>query len=165
METRPKLKITLSQLDKRLELGSIILLVVMWGLTLFSFIKMPNTIPIHYNGSGQVDGYGDKITLFLLPIIATVIYFGLTQLNKYPHIFNYTTTITLENAEKNYGIATRMLRFLKFTIIIVFTSIILVTYWTTTGITKGLGTWFLPFILGLFLLQTIYFIAKSFKAK
>ena len=144
MEIRPRLKITLSQLDKRLELGSLILMLAMWGLTIFSFIKLPNTIPIHYNGSGQVDSYGDKMTLFLLPIIATIIYFGLTKLNKYPHIFNYMTTITSENAEKNYGIATRMLRFLKFTIILVFTSIILVTYWTTIGITKGLGTWFLP---------------------
>ena len=128
METRPKIKLTLSPLDNKLELTSKIFLIVMWGLTLYTFLKLPTTIPTHFNASGQADGYGNKVTLIILPILATIIYLGLTQLNKFPHIFNYMTKITEDNAQKQYTIATRMYRFLKLSILVIFSSIILFTY-------------------------------------
>ena len=59
METRPKIKLTLSPLDSKLELTSKILLVVMWALTLYTFFKLPTTIPTHFNASGQANDYGN----------------------------------------------------------------------------------------------------------
>jgi len=165
METRPKIKLTPSPLDNRLELTSKIFLVVMWVLTLYTFFKSPMTIPTHFNGSGQADDYGNKMTLLILPILATIIYFGLAQLNKYPHIFNYMTKITEDNAQKQYIIATRMLRFLKLAILVIFSLIILFTYLTTIGVTNGLGFWFLPLTFGLLLIPTIIGISQSFNKK
>jgi uncharacterized membrane protein len=165
METRPKLKLTLSRLDNKLELTSRIFLFVLWGLTVYTFWKLPTTIPTHFNASGQADDYGNKLTLLILPILATIIYFGLTQLNKYPHIFNYMTKITEDNAQKQYTIATRMLRFLKLAILVIFSLIILFTYLTTIGATNGLGFWFLPLTIGLLLIPTIISISQSFKKK
>lgn len=165
METRPKIKLTLSPLDKTLELTATIFFVIMWGLTIYSYFKLPTTIPIDYNASGQVDGYGNKMTLLLLPVLGTLIYFGLTQLNKYPHIFNYMTQITEDNAQRQYTIATRMLRFLKLAILLIFSLIIIFTYLTTIGVTNGLGFWFLPLTLGLLLLPTIISIKQSVNDK
>ncbi|HMU10006.1 MAG TPA: DUF1648 domain-containing protein [Ferruginibacter sp.] len=165
METSPKIKLPLSSLDNKLELTSKIFLVVMWGLTLYTFLNLPITIPTHFNASGQADGYGNKLTLLILPVLATIIYLGLTQLNKYPHIFNYVTKITENNAQKQYIIATRMLRFLKLAILIIFSLIILFTYLTTTGVTNGLGFWFLPFTFMLLLIPVIISISQSFKKK
>ena len=165
METRPKIKLSLSPLDNKLELTSKVFLVVMWGLTLYTFLKLPTTIPTHFNASGQVDDYGNKLTLLILPILATIIYFGLTQLNKYPHIFNYMTKITEDNAQKQYTNATRMLRFLKLAILVIFSLIILFTYLTTNRATNGLGFWFLPLAVGLLLIPTIISIIQSFKSK
>ncbi len=165
MITRPKIKLTLSPLDNKLELTSKIFLGVMWALTLYTFLKLPTTIPTHFNASGQADGYGNKLKLLILPILATIIYFGLTQLNKYPHIFNYMTKITEYNAQKRYTIATRMLQFLKLAILIIFSLIILFTYLTIIGATNGLGFWFLPMTFGLLLIPTIISISQSFKKK
>ena len=165
METRIKLKLTHSPLDKKLELASKIVLIVMWGLTLFAFLKLPATIPTHFNASGQPDDYGNKLTLLILPILGTMIYFGLTQLNKYPHIFNYLTKITAENAEKQYRIATRMLRFLKLSVLLIFSLIILFTYLTSIGVTTGLGFWFLPLTYALILIPVIISITQSFRKK
>jgi uncharacterized membrane protein len=137
----------------------------MWGLAFYVFLKLPATIPTHFNGSGEVDHYGDKKTVLILPIIATAAFFGLTQLNRFPHLFNYMTKITEENAEKQYCIATRMLRVLKLLILLVFTAILLFTYLTTIGATKGLGVWFVPLTIGLFLIPAILSITKSLKAK
>jgi uncharacterized membrane protein len=165
METRPKIKLTLSPLDNKLELASKMFLFVMWSLTLYTFLKLPTRIPTHFNVSGQADDYGNKLTLFVLPILATIIFFGLTQLNKHPHIFNYMTKITEDNAQKQYTIATRMLRFLKFAILVIFSLVILFTYLTTIGVTNGLGFWFLPLTFGLLLIPTIISINQSFKKK
>ena len=165
METRPRIKLNLSPLDNKLELTSKIFLVFMWGLTIYTFLKLPTTIPTHFNASGQADDYGNKMTLLILPILATTIYFGLTQLNKYPHIFNYMTEINEDNAEKQYTIATRMLRFLKLAILIIFSVIILFTYLTSIGVTNGIGFWFLPLTFGLLLIPTIISISQSFKKK
>ncbi len=163
MGSRPKIKLTLSPFDIKLELISKIFLMLMWGITVYTFLKLPNIIPIHFNGAGKADGYGNKLTILILPIIATIIYVGITQLNKYPHIFNYITKITEDNAQKQYSIATRMLRFLKLGIIIIFSVIVLSTYLTTIGVVSGLGYWFLPFTYALLLIPTIIGISKSLK--
>lgn len=163
METRPKIQLRLSALDKRLELTSKIFLVVMWAFTFYAYLKSPTTIPTHFNASGQADNYGNKLTLFILPVLATIINFGLTKLNKYPQFFNYITKITEENAEKQYTTATRILRFLKLAILVIFSLIILFTYLTTIGVTNGLGFWFLPLTSGLLLILATISISQSFK--
>jgi hypothetical protein len=163
METRPKIKLILSLLDKTLERTSKIFLVVIWCLTLYTFLKLPTIIPIHFNATGHADNYGNKMTLLILPILATIIYFGLTQLNKYPHIFNYMTKITVNNAERQYAVATRLIRFIKIAILLIFSLIILFTYLTTIGVTNGLGFWFLPLTEGLLLIPTAIVISKSLK--
>lgn len=73
--------------------------------------------------------------------------------------------INEENAEKQYTIATRMLRYLKLVILILITVIILITYLTSIGVTKGLGFWFLPLTFGLLLIPTIINLSQSFKKK
>lgn len=165
METRPKINVSLSPLDKILESTGKLLIIIIWGLTLFIFFQLPTIIPTHFNASGKPDGFGNKLTILILPIIATLVYFGLTKLNQHPHTFNYTNSITEDNAEKQYTIATRMLRILKTAILIIFSHIILFTYFTTKGITNGLGIWFLPLTLSIVLIPIIFYIFKLYKTK
>ena len=165
METRPKIKLTPSPLDNAFELAGKLFLVFIWGLTAYTFLKLPTIIPIHFNISGQPDNYGDKRTLLILPALATLLYLGLTQLNKYPHIFNYMVDITEENAPRQYTIATRMLRFIKLAILLIFSLVILFAYLTTIGVTKGLGFWFLPLTFTLFLAPVIISLNQSVKKK
>ena len=161
MEIRPNIKPSLSRLDNLLEIAGKIFLAFLWGLILYIFFKLPAVIPIHFNSTGQADGYGNKISILFLPVTATVIYFGLTQLNKHPHIFNYPVKITVSNALRQYTLATRMLRFIKAAIMIIFSLIILFTYLTTIGAANGLGSWFLPLASGLLLIPTIVLISQS----
>jgi uncharacterized membrane protein len=163
MEDRSTIKPGLSQIDKSLESISLVLLLIMLGLTVYSFIKSPAIVPSHFNASGHPDHYGNRTTILFLPILGIVLYLGLTWINKYPHLFNYIVTITRDNAERQYTLATRMIRFLKLVILIIVTLVILFTYLTAAGITNGLGTWFLPFVLVLTLIPTIILLTQSFK--
>jgi len=164
METRPKINISLSTLDKILESIGKLLIIIIWGLTLFVYFKLPAIIPTHFNASGEHDGHGNKLTILILPILASLLYFGLTKLNQYPQSFNYIGTITVENAERQYTIASRMLRFLKIALLLIFSHIILFTYLTTIGLTNGLGVVFLPFTLGIALIPIIFYIRQSIKS-
>jgi len=122
---RPILKIKLTKFDYLLE--SISLLVYLGTIIyiIYYYNKLPNIIPIHFDFSGKADAFGNKSQIISIPIINTILYIGLTVLNKYPHIFNYLGEITLDNAASQYKFATRLLRFIKLIVMIVFLVIVI----------------------------------------
>src|SRR5690625_2930119 len=103
--------------------------------------------------------------LFHLPIVASVIFIGLTILNKFPHTFNYLQEITIENAFKQYRNATRMMRVLKLIIVLIFGLISYQVIKHATGEIEGLGSWFLPFVLISIFVPTIYFMINLLNPK
>ncbi len=110
MANRPKLKLKLTAYDKALEALGWAMLVATWSITIASYAKLPATIATHFNFMGMADSFGSKINILLLPSMATVLFVGLTILNLYPNIFNYPTSITEENAFRQYRNATRLIR-------------------------------------------------------
>lgn len=158
MESRPRITLTHSPLDRAVEWLCAILLGALWVLTIYVYFDMPQTIPTHFNAMGEPDAYGDKGTLFILAVLGTLIYAGMTALNKIPHVFNYLTTITAENAREQYILSTRMLRFIKLMVLFIFNSIVLYAYFSSTGEMKGAGSWFLPIIFSFLLLPLIYLV-------
>jgi len=165
MEKRPKIKLELTTADKTFEIIGWLLIVAIWVLTFTNYSNLPETIPTHYNGAGQADGFGGKATILTLPLIATILFIGLTILNKFPHVFNYPTNITHDNAFRQYTNATRLIRYLKLIIIFIFGLIAFKTIQNANGEADGLGVWFLPLTLGLIFIPLIYFVIKSFKTK
>jgi len=164
-DTRPKIVLVPSKLDIALERSARGMLVVLWCLTIYSYLNLPMTIPIHFNAAGKANDFGNKATLFILPVLGTLIYIGLTQLNKYPHIFNYIPKITTENAPKQYALATRMIRFVKLAVLLIFTFINLLTWFAATGRAGGLGIWFLPVMLALLLVPIIVLMRQSLQKR
>ncbi|UOY07319.1 DUF1648 domain-containing protein [Muricauda sp. SCSIO 64092] len=113
MSNQPKIEPSLTTTDKMIGLLGWIALVGIWMLTLFHYSALPEIIPIHYNAAGEADEFGNKSHMLTLPIIATVLFMGLTFLNKFPHKFNYPTKTTTETALHQYTNATRLIRILK----------------------------------------------------
>jgi uncharacterized membrane protein len=163
MSNRPKLKLNLTTTDKVIELVGWICLIGIWILTLSNYYSLPETIPIHYNGAGEADGFGKKWNILSLPIVSSILFVGLTILNKYPHVFNYPSTITQENALQQYTNATRLIRFLKLVVLIIFGLIVFKTIQNVNGNADGLGTWFLPLTFGLIFIPMAYYLTKSIK--
>ena len=165
MDKRPKIELLLNQTDKIIEITGWIAVFGMWVLTVANYSELSDIIPTHYNGAGEADGFGNKSNILSLPIISTLIFIGLTVLNKYPHLFNYPSEITKENALNQYTNASRMIRFLKFIIMIIFGLIIFKTIQNANGNTDGLGTWFLPLTMGMIFIPIIYFLINTNKKK
>ena len=163
MNERPKIKLEQTSIDKTFEILGWTSVIAIWILTITNYSNLPEIIPTHYNGAGQPDGFVGKANILTLPLIATVLFVGLTILNKYPHIFNYPTGVTQENALRLYTNATRMIRYLKFTIVAIFGLITFKTIQNVNGEAKGLGNMFLPVSLGLIFIPLAYFLLKSFR--
>jgi len=165
METeRPKINLIPSSTDKIVEVLGWIILLVLWGYNISHYSSLPDTIPTHFNATGEADGFGSKVSIIGLPVIATLLFIGLTVLNRYPHSFNYPTAITEDNALRLYTLATRMLRYLKLVLVLVFGGIEFMTIQNATGEASGLGVWFLPLTLVLIFIPLIYFVVKSLKS-
>ena len=89
----------------------------------------------------------------------------MTILNKFPHTYNYLTEITTENALKHYTDATRLIRYLKLNVVIVFGLILLQTIRNANGQADGLGVWFTPMTICFLFIPIAYYLIKSSQAK
>ena len=147
MEQRPKICPEPTQTDIWIEILGILALLAMIGYPAYHYNELASEIPQHFGLDGQPDRYGSKTMVWLLPGLGILLYGGMWYLNKFPYIFNYTRTITQENAERQYRLARRMMRSLNTFIAITFAYI-------SYSIVKGgleeelsLGWWFIPSML------------------
>lgn len=161
MNTRPNLQIELSVSDQVIEILGWFSLLILWIFTIFNFSSLPESIPVHFNGEGQADDFGSKATIFIFTGIGTLIFIGLTILNKYPKSFNYLEKITQENALQQYTNASRMVRFLKLAITLILLFSVFEICQIATGKSHGFGIWFLPLSLGLIFIPVIFYGIKS----
>jgi len=159
---RPKTKIGFTVFDLIIEIVGLVAVLALWIFVMVTFSKLPDIIPIHLNASGQADNFGEKSKLLELPVIATILYAGMTIFSRFPHFFNYPVKITENNADFQYRNMARMIRCLKLSLVLVFGNIVLQTARNDTGNVEGLGGWFLPLILAVIFLPVLYFMVKSF---
>ena len=144
---RPRIKIELDISDWAIEIIGAFFLILMFGFPLYYFNELPEIIPRHFNIDGEPDGFSQKNIIWTLPVIGFVIYIGMFFLNKYPHIFNYPKEITEENAERQYKIATKLMRTLNMLIAASFFYIGYGTIQTSLNKGDGLETYFLPIFI------------------
>lgn len=115
-----KIKIKYQAIDFIVELLGIIGMVCLIILPIYFYSELPDIMPKHFNIHGQADSYGSKGVIWILPSIGFLIYIGMTLLNKFPHLFNYPTTVTNENVESLYKTGTRTVRIIKVIAILAF---------------------------------------------
>lgn len=159
--SRPVIKITITLFDKAFEITGLIMLLMLWFQVVTSYSTLPGNIPIHFNFSGTADNFGSKQMLFTLPILGTLIFTLLSWLNRRPHNYNYATTITDENALSQYTIATKMIRMLKLSVLILFNILVYGVIQTSMSVSKGLGIEVFLLTLVLILGPVAYFLWKS----
>ncbi len=162
---RPKIKLKLTKTDKIIEGISTLGIITLLILPCYYYDQLPESIPTHFNGSGQADAFGDRSTVFLIPVFALISYISLTALSRFPHIFNYPTEITEENAAEQYAKATSLVRILNLIVIFVMGYITLQTIQTALGNSEGLGSMFLICFIIIMQIPVFYFVFSRKKNK
>ena len=163
MSARPKIVIEKDQTDKTLDALALSTLVFMWVFALVNYTTLPETIPVHFDANGTADGYGSRLTLFLLPAIGSAQWFLLGWVAGIPESYNYNFRITPENAAPHYRLSVRFIRLLRFVILLIFALIVVMMINAATGKKDGLGAWFLPLVLGLVFGPIIWYFVQAKK--
>ncbi len=158
---KPSLTIKKETIDYFLEFGALIVLIATWGFTIYHFNKLPGIIATHFDVNGNPNGFGSKFTIWLLPVIISLVYILIYVLNRYPHRFNYLSTITEQNAHKQYKLASRMMRILLFNITVLFAYITFKEIEGAYTKSSALEWWFIPLLLGSTIIHTFYMIITS----
>jgi len=158
---RPRIKIEPSDADKLIDIVCITILAAAFVYISLNYSALPDRIPTHFDGSGKPDGWGTKESVWLLPALGSLLYLGLRLLYRIPHNFNYLVKITAENAEKQYSLAVKMIRYLNLGIALIFGIITISMIQVALNRADGLSPLYMIFIVALIFVPSGYFIYKS----
>lgn len=142
----PKIKIELTTADKITEVAGYIALGLLWAIAIYIYNNTPDVVPVHFNLKGEADGYGDRKTVFFPAILCTFFMLIFTELNKRPEMMNLPVEITPQNAKRQYTLATRMMRWLKIILIVIFILIELYSYKSITADVSQYMAWLLALV-------------------
>jgi uncharacterized membrane protein len=127
--------------------------------------SLPESVPQHFGPSGKPDAWGSKQSLLILPALNTIIYVGLTILNRFPRLYNYPWEITPQNAKRQYELARSLVIWLKLGVSYTFSLIVWRTIQVALGKSDGLGSLFMPAVLLLVFVPIGVFVVKAYRAR
>ena len=162
---RPKITPTPTKANKITSAISLGLLVFIWASAIYMYNISPAKVPMHFDFKGNADRYDNKIMLFLLPIIGSVLFFILHYISKKPYLYNYAQTITENNYQAAYKSASNMMYILKLLIMVLFMAIQYVTYSAIKNASDKESIWIVFIPIAAVVITSIVFITKSFKEK
>ncbi len=148
-----------SFLGKMLEVAGIASLIAIVFLPLINYAGLPDEIPSHFNFKGLPDAWSSKSSIWALPIIAAVLYIGLSALN----FFLLKKQIAKNSGNNNpavLGQVLRLMQTLKLSLNIGFLYIVYATIQVSHESFEGLGLWFLPVYLMVMIILPLIFIVK-----
>lgn len=151
-DARPKITVPKTTAEKVWDVvgltfyvGTIILLLINWS-------NLPSEVPAHYNVLGEVDRWGKKLELFILPLVGGFLFLIMHVLEKHPESHNYPKRLNDSNREAFYLNSRKMLNQLKNCCLIVLSCILFESITIAMGWLDGFGEWFMPILLiGVFL--------------
>lgn len=144
---RPVLHLPKSKIEKIMDIigivlfvGAILFLVINWG-------RIPENVPLHFNGAGEVDRLGSKFELIILPFIGLFIFVLMNLLERAPHMHNYPSRINESNVEQFYLHSRKLLNVIKNLCLIMFAYLTVQIGRISLEEIPSLGIGFLPIIL------------------
>ncbi len=162
---RPRLQITETESDKIWNRIALIGIIGLWLFAIYAFVVLPETVPIHFGLDGNANNWGNKITLFIFPVLATIFYFSLGKLATVPHIYNYGSTLTEENAYAHYSLAAKLIRVMRACLTLIFIFCDVDIYFAATETNPTTTGWLLPVIIGFAIVPNIWYLYRSYSMK
>lgn len=162
---RPKIKIPKTRVEwlydiigYSLYIGSIIFLVIIWT-------RLPAEVPAHYNALGEVDRWGSKWELLILPGIGAFILMFMQVFEKFPEVHNYPTRFKQSNAKEFYLNSRKMINQLKNICLVLFSFILFESVFIALGWGNGFGKLFLPIVIVCAFIPIVMMIIRQKKIK
>jgi uncharacterized membrane protein len=163
MDSTQRMKIALTTSDKVFEFAIWFVLISLWTLTIWNFSNLPETIPYHFNASGQVDGFAKKESIFIMPSVISILIIGMKILGKFPRLSSYGKNIPAENYNQQLKLGSRIGRTIVLGLTILFFFITYEIIQIGIGKPSALGRWYIPLMVFVIFIPTIIIVFKIFK--
>ena len=131
--------------------------IAMWVHIILVWGDLPDRIPTHYNFAGEVDGWGGKASILLLPVLGTVMLPLLIAVEFFPQTWNTGVRVTPLNQVFVYRTTKSMLVTLELTLLLTFAIINVFTVRATS-----VPIWLLPVTMLLDLAPVAFFLIRLF---
>lgn len=164
-EYRPVLKLPKTTTERIWNVVGILLFTASIIYIIVSFGSLPDKIPAHFNGAGEVDRYGSKFELLVLPSIGLILWVFLEIVERKPHIHNYPSRLNETNVEAFYMISRKMLNVIKNLCLLLFAYISFETVQIGLGEAESISNWLLPIIIVGMFVPMVYGILQQRKIK
>lgn len=105
---------------KLIEIITLFILIIMIIYPFVMWNTLPSKIPAHYNALGEIDRWGTKYELFVLPIVGVFLYGLMSLVSLFPSAWNIPVTVTRENRKRVYQTVKSLLVFMKLEVIVLF---------------------------------------------
>nr|WP_285847194.1 DUF1648 domain-containing protein [Sporosarcina luteola] len=124
--------------------------------------NLPDQVPAHYNALGEVNRWGSKWELILLPGIAAFLAVIMTFLEKHPEWHNYRK-LNESNIKFQYRNSRLLMNVLKNECVLLFVFLTYKTEQVALGSVDSLSIAFLPIFLVIIFGSMVFFIIRSYK--
>jgi uncharacterized membrane protein len=101
-------------------IGALAFLLGITCAALYGPQRLPAWIPTHFDLAGHPNGWGSSSVLPLFPVVALVLYLGMTIVGRIPSAFNYPVRVTAENRPRLEALTLQMIAWLKTEIVCLF---------------------------------------------
>lgn len=154
------MKIKNNTFDKVIEMLCLLAIVGVTAYLVVSWPRIPEEIPMHYDFAGNIDRWGDKSELIIMPIMLWLMYGFLSAIGAFPMLWNTGVTVTEENKYRVYRTVKYMVKTLKLLVVLDFAYL---TIQPLTG--NNMPVWFLLVMLGLVFGDLIFWMIRLVRVK
>jgi len=149
------IKIERNALDILEAIVSLSCLVGVAAYLILAWRTIPDQIPGHYNAAGEIDRWGDKSELIVLPIISWLMYGLITLIERFPQVWNTGVRITEENRTEVYRLLKNLIAVVKMFVLLMFGSLTVIS-----SLGLNLPVWYVLGFLALLFGFVAYFIVR-----
>ena len=86
------------------------------------YAQLPAEIPTHYNAFGEIDGWGSRGTLWIMPVIGILCDAVMLAVSFFPQTWNVGTRVTPFNRARVYRLARDLIADLRLSLAVMFTA-------------------------------------------
>ncbi len=154
------MKIKNTIFDKIVEIICLILAIGVPLYIIINWSNIPDPLPMHYDLAGNVDRWGDKTELIILPIVTLIMYAFMSAIGYFPQVWNTGVSITEENRERVYRTLKYLVKTMKLIVVVDF------SYMTiNTLMCRDLPIWFTPVVLLIIFGNITFWLIRLFKVQ
>lgn len=114
---------------------------------LYHWQRLPDEVPAHYNAVGEVDRWGSKMELFILPVVGFFLALFMQMVERFPETHNYPARLNEQNAHAFYTLSRKLTNQLKNSSLVIFSLLTIQTVLIAQEKLDSLSSLFLPFFM------------------